>query len=548
MAEKQAKREGESNSPETVASAESSSDSSSESAGSVVYPELLICLAAAAGTDTGLVTDALAAELRDVGYVPVPIRLSQLMSELSGFEFMKEIQEEDRRISLGMKAGNSIRRQVDLNDAVARLALIPILEKREEINSDETVQAEKHCFIVSSLKREEELETIRTLFGSRAFLISVYEPREERIQSLCKKIAKTRKSSNPEDFESVAKELIDTDQKERDDIYGQRLEDVFPLADVFVKAGEGLRKEVRRFIQLLFRAPYITPTVDEFLMFHAKASSLRSADLSRQVGAVIAKKSGEILATGCNEVPRARGGINWDKVAGSTQDYRDYKLGQDAAAAAKKEIVANALAALKDAGWLQPKLRKMDSNELAQLALYSEEAAFAGKKAKPLAKTTVADLLEFGRIVHAEMAAISDAAMRGIGVQGATLYCTTFPCHMCARHIIASGIHRVVYIEPYPKSRAKKLYKRAICVDEKDEADRDAVCFQAFVGVAPPRFLDLFEMVERKDEQGYALSECAPCGSPKGVTSGLLVSELESGYLEIIKKNDSWNVEGLGST
>src|SRR5258705_10128365 len=75
-------------------------------------------------------------------------------------------------------------------------------------------------------------------------------------------------------------------------------------------------------------------------MFQARATAQRSADLSRQVGAVIATKTGEILATGCNEVPRAGGGVIWDAVAGSDRDYRDYKIGQDAAAVTRKEIVA----------------------------------------------------------------------------------------------------------------------------------------------------------------------------------------------------------------
>src|SRR5205807_7878392 len=128
----------------------------------------------------------------------------------------------------------------------------------------------------------------------------------------------------------------------------------------------------------------------------------------------------------------------------------------------------------------------------------------------PLDGTAVASLLEFGRIVHAEMAAICDAAMRGVPIRDSTLYCTTFPCHMCARHIIAAGISRVVYIEPYPKSRAKKLYKRAIQVDQDRSADQDAVKFEAFVGVAPTRFLDLVEMISRKDDQCYPLNAAAP--------------------------------------
>ena len=63
-------------------------------------------------------------------------------------------------------------------------------------------------------------------------------------------------------------------------------------------------------------------------------------------------------------------------------------------------------------------------------------------------ESRVMDLIEFGRILHAEMSALSDAARKGICVEGATLYCTTFPCHLCAKLIVAAGITKVVYLEP----------------------------------------------------------------------------------------------------
>ncbi len=110
---------------------------------------------------------------------------------------------------------------------------------------------------------------------------------------------------------------------------------------------------------------------------------------------------------------------------------------------------------------------------------------------------------------------------------------------MCARHIIAAGIHRVVYIEPYPKSRAKRLYKRAIQVDEDRDADTDAVQFEAFVGVAPSRFIGIFDMVERKDRQGYSLNPMAASNaSPKAVKLGALVADLESSYLASVGEAD----------
>lgn len=48
------------------------------------------------------------------------------------------------------------------------------------------------------------------------------------------------------------------------------------------------------------------------------------------------------------------------------------------------------------------------------------------------------------RTVHAEQNAICQAARRGIGIQGATLYCRMTPCRTCAMMIINCGIVRVV--------------------------------------------------------------------------------------------------------
>lgn len=45
------------------------------------------------------------------------------------------------------------------------------------------------------------------------------------------------------------------------------------------------------------------------MMFVAKATALRSCDLSRQVGAVIVDPNGTIVSTGCNEVPMPKGGF-----------------------------------------------------------------------------------------------------------------------------------------------------------------------------------------------------------------------------------------------
>ena len=105
------------------------------------------------------------------------------------------------------------------------------------------------------------------------------------------------------------------------------------------------------------------------------------------------------------------------------------------------------------------------------------------------------------------MEALLSCARNHVSARGATLYCTTFPCHNCAKHIIAAGIHRVVYIEPYPKSKAAELHDDAIELGFAGNANK--VRFEPFVGVGPRRFIDLFSLrlgsgraLKRADESG----------------------------------------------
>jgi deoxycytidylate deaminase len=122
-------------------------------------------------------------------------------------------------------------------------------------------------------------------------------------------------------------------------------------------------------------------------------------------------------------------------------------------------------------------------------------------KIRPLLKQTrYMQLIEFVRAVHGEMSAITDAASRGVSIKGCTLFVTAFPCHECARHIIAAGISRVVYVEPYAKSLALELYSDSIELDA--EVDPQKVPFVPFLGVAPKNHNDIFAMPERKGSDG----------------------------------------------
>ena len=114
------------------------------------------------------------------------------------------------------------------------------------------------------------------------------------------------------------------------------------------------------------------------------------------------------------------------------------------------------------------------------------------------------DLTEFGRAVHAEMNAITDAARLGRSTKNAVLYCTTFPCHNCAKHIVSSGIKRVVYIQPYPKSRAAELYPDSISIDPKDIPE-GKVLFQTHTGIAPHLYSRAYSDFKKKDKKGNVI-------------------------------------------
>jgi dCMP deaminase len=63
--------------------------------------------------------------------------------------------------------------------------------------------------------------------------------------------------------------------------------------------------------------------------------------------------------------------------------------------------------------------------------------------------------------LHAEQNAIIQAAYHGIGIAGATIYCTHQPCLTCAKMIVNAGLVRMVYEAPYPDPVAEQLLRTA---------------------------------------------------------------------------------------
>jgi cytidine deaminase len=433
-----------------------------------------------------------------------------------------------------MSAGNLIREQTKRGDAMALLAIAAIKNIRRARTGDPNKPDRKIAYVLRSLKNPEEIKTLRKVYGRGFIQVSAHSPRHLRRESLARAIARSHRASETKKFLPVAETLIGRDEADRDDDFGQNVRNTFPIADVIVPAHntDSIVENIQRFVQAFFGHEFHTPTIDELGMYFAKAASYRSADLSRQVGAAIFTDEGEVVSTGCNEVPKAGGGQYWPHNSG---EMRDFKLGYDSSARLKRDMLAEIIDRLKDRNWLSTRIRKRDVEELVKEAI---EGRSVGDDANPLlAGVQLMDVLEFGRIVHAEMAAVTEAARLGRPLKGTTLYCTTFPCHICARHIVAAGVRRVVYVEPYPKSKAADLYPDSIQVDDQEQsgAGLDAVRFESFAGVAPRRFGELFEMRRRKDRDGEAVTWFETTASPR-------LEQLFPAYLmienEVVRKLD----------
>lgn len=443
--------------------------------------ELFFGIVGSLGTNLEDVIALLKECLYDVNFDTNVIVMSSLLNSIQ--EYKDEIIQspEDDRISSYMDLGNKLRNETRLPDVLSILSVVEVKRIRQSTSN------ERVAFIFKSLKNPHEEETLRKIYRDSFLLISVYTPRDVRMKNLAFKIAKSRNENYPDNYLSKAYSLLQRDESEQND-YGQNVQDTYPKADIFLDASNlgDLNKfkfELKRCIELIFGNTFHTPTIDEYGMFNAFASAKRSGSLARQVGAAIINENGDIVATGMNEIPKLGGGL-YSSESGS--DPRNYVLGYDPNDQKKFQILIDLF------------------KKLFNLKIITEsnaESLFNSIRDE-LKNTYVMNIIEYTREVHAEMAAIISASRNTISINNCKLYTTTFPCHDCAKHIIAAGIKKVIYIDPYPKSLASELYSDFIRVNESHTNVEKTVEFESFIGVSPKRYLDFFEMTKRKNSDG----------------------------------------------
>ena len=362
-------------------------------------------------------------------------------------------------------------------------------------DSSGSLQGGLGAFVIDCLKHPEEVKALRLVYGPGFFLVSSICDREIRLANLRKKY---RGASDRE-----LDDLMETDAAEKED-FGQQVRKTIPLADYFVNQNHHggrpteptLDAQIQRLLALVLGTEVQRPNHDERGMYAAWGAAMRSACLSRQVGAAILNPQGIVIATGTNDVPAPGGGIYGNETAKDARCFLslDKEPGRELAERQRNKIQLRVLG--KDEGMPINEQHPFCRSDFAKDAIYQSVSdklsekltdALSGLATKSKAvkealsqidasnlfskdaveeifkSTPVRDLVEFSRAIHAEADAIvSLARAGGPSCQNASLYVNVFPCHLCTRQIIAAGIAEVIYIEPYPKSMATILHDDAI--------------------------------------------------------------------------------------
>lgn len=457
-------------------------------------PELVIALCGPIGSPLHQVAEIIERILRDsFGYKCERIRLSRIIEEYEQTEVRQESDESEsfHHVKELIRKGDSLRQKYG-NSILSELAIDKISSNREKNKVGDRHQPARICHIIDSVKNKEELESLQAVYRDMLYSIGVFSPLADREQAL------SSKGMN----KSEVYKLIDQDSGEEFS-HGQSVKDTFPRSDFFLRADyeteSQIEQKIMRFFNLIFGVQVITPTIDENAMYQATSAAKNSACMSRQVGASITNKEGRVIATGWNDVPKPKGGLyRYDSQSdpNSEKDKRCAFFKKTCRNDEEKDL-----------------LTKVILSELKQENIISEDNS---EKCSLVVRKVLKGLLEFSRSIHAEMHALITAGqLAGDQIMGGSLYCTTYPCHPCARHIVASGIVNVYFIEPYHKSLAIKLHSDALSEKESEESK---VRILSFDGVAPRRYLEFFlfeEPASRKDESGKLIRNDRKSAVPK---------------------------------
>lgn len=378
----------------------------------------------------------------------------------------------------------------------------------------------RRAYILDSIRHPAEVELLRHVYQDAFVLIGVVCEEERRLSRVMSKYDNAGRTK--------AKKFMQRDAKAVEK-HGQRVSDAFHLSDFFLdntaeradSEAWDINDRLSRLIKIITHSAIMRPETAETAMYHAHGAAMRSACLSRQVGAALTDNKGNLVATGTNEVPQAGGGVYGQRFGTGLDDHRCAFRRTESTqycsnTKTQHEMVDRLIEEI-------PELRELNAIRKASLR---QEIRGSG----------IGDLLEFSRAIHAEMDAVLSAVRVGTSTIGTRLFVTTFPCHYCARHLVAAGVDEIQFIEPYPKSQALGLHADAIQVEvagaKLPSEGGTKVLFHPFVGAAPRLYRRAFlKDRDLKDAAGTMQIGNPEWGTPWHLRSAAYI-ELEAAILK----------------
>ncbi|MCY3790351.1 MAG: anti-phage dCTP deaminase [Gemmatimonadetes bacterium] len=500
-------------------------DSISLSPQHLLSPDLVVGLIGFAGAGCTDVYTRLDTFLSDKGFSICKIKLSECIGKcfttpLPDIDRSDGVAKLTRAVEL-QNAGDALRERYGAH-AVASLAIREIKALRR-VPSDS-----RRAIILDSLKHPAEVELLRLVYERSFLLMGVYCDSSVRSSRLRNKFYR----ADP----SRVDNFIDRDERDRGSTSGQQVKLAFHLSDFFLdNSADRLGHDrvydadLKRIVDIMDGGSLVRPTAGESAMYAAYSAAHRSSCLSRQVGAAITSPTGEVLATGTNDVPAYGGGVYhdghaqehnrcfkwkwWQRFADGLPDTMKVPLCHNTRKKndLKQEIVRWMAASMpkRFAEYIYPRA------EADQLDYHDEERSKIEHQARRffdhLAEVDkerdellddlpgIGDLIEYSRSIHAEMDAVLAAARSGAQLQNGSVYVTTYPCHNCARHLLAVGIKEVRFLEPYEKSLAVTLHWDSI---ENEGSGEHHMSIRPYTGVGPrvyeQYFLKNFELKDSR--------------------------------------------------
>src|SRR5207248_1226503 len=142
------------------------------------------------------------------------VRLINLLHSIPTWRDLGSIKHIDERYDKNIKAGDKFRDEIGSGDALAVLAILDIMQRRAKATGSQSTPRERCAYIFRSLKRPEEIETLRSIYGPAFVLIGVYAPKDDRRNHLAQQIAHSHSDNQTSNWNAAADHLIGRDEQE----------------------------------------------------------------------------------------------------------------------------------------------------------------------------------------------------------------------------------------------------------------------------------------------------------------------------------------------